>query len=219
LPEEHGALKHKVPTSGDYNPGQADVPRAFREYDDSVTADFQEVQAELDSAKQAGGVAGHVFASEVSRSSTTLGSFSTPVKVTLPKVKARQIIEVVCAFAVLHVSSGLPAVHLWVNGDDVYNPYTGEGEGSSIAFGNPTAGKYRVYRSNDRQPFTEEEREGSPSDPAGVGHLAVARMRPIFLDGPSEDATNLPIELVGSNSASGVPIKLAYPRLYARVWG
>jgi hypothetical protein len=43
LPEEHGALKHRVPTPGDYSPGQADVPRAFREYDDDVTADLQNI--------------------------------------------------------------------------------------------------------------------------------------------------------------------------------
>lgn len=36
MPEEHGALKLKVPTSGDYDPGQADVPRAFREFTDSL---------------------------------------------------------------------------------------------------------------------------------------------------------------------------------------
>jgi hypothetical protein len=43
VPEEHGALKHKVPTSADYSPGQADVPRAFREYDDSVTSSLLDI--------------------------------------------------------------------------------------------------------------------------------------------------------------------------------
>ena len=36
MPEPHGDLGLTVPTSADYDPGQADVPRAFRDYTDSL---------------------------------------------------------------------------------------------------------------------------------------------------------------------------------------
>ena len=47
MPEEHGALKLKVPTSADYSPGQADVPRAFREFADSVATRFTDTSGKL----------------------------------------------------------------------------------------------------------------------------------------------------------------------------
>lgn len=42
---------------------------------------------------QKGGVSAHVFVEEASRASATLGSFTTPLAVELPKVKAGQIID------------------------------------------------------------------------------------------------------------------------------
>ena len=47
MPEEHGALKLKVPISGDYSPGQADVPRAFREFADSQAERFTAASGRL----------------------------------------------------------------------------------------------------------------------------------------------------------------------------
>jgi hypothetical protein len=51
-----------------------------------------------DAQIQAGGVAGHFSSVGVplTRTSTALGALSTPVKVTLPRVEAGQLIEIIC---------------------------------------------------------------------------------------------------------------------------
>lgn len=55
----------------------------------------QALLEERDAQIQAGGVAKHIVqAAAATRTSSSLGSFSTPIKVTLPKVKEGQMIEV-----------------------------------------------------------------------------------------------------------------------------
>lgn len=70
MPEEHGSHGLKVPQESDYNPGGADVPRAFREFVDSLDQ-----------------VLGKTQAARVSTGTLTVGG-SKVVKLTWPKAFA-----------------------------------------------------------------------------------------------------------------------------------
>lgn len=78
-----------------------------------------------DELLQRGGVAGHIFSnSELTRTSTTFGAFSIPMKVELPRVKENQMVQIFLLTA-LGTAAGIPSLQVVLNGGPVINPFDG----------------------------------------------------------------------------------------------
>lgn len=157
---------------------------------------------ERDAEIQRGGVAGHVFAAEVTRANAAFGSFSTPLKVTLPKVLAGQIVEF---YAVGFMNGGVtcrlacgPITGPELSGEEV--------AGTRRPFITSEAGLVRGSANSPVKDFRDKvlSGEGEMGMPIGLAR---------FLN--KEDRTNFVLEIEGKGLSANV--KDAY--LMARVVG
>ena len=163
----------------------------------------------MDALLQKGGVAGHALSTTpaLTRASAALGAFSTPIKATLPKVLANQLIEVVCfGYMEATIESGP------VNGIELALVAGGNLIG---AFTNET-----ILAANTWRFFSTKE--GGLSSPGGsatpttpVGRHPVAQACHYVAP---ETAANVAVELQGACKSSGT-ISVEHVYLAARVWG
>lgn len=107
------AAPHEIPyyLGTDAPPDMAVVTKALADRNHALFT-------EQDENMQRAGVGGHIFAASVTRASSTSGSFSTPIKVVIPKVAAHQLIQV---FLFSYLSAEA-TVEVRVNGAAVQAP-------------------------------------------------------------------------------------------------
>lgn len=186
----------------------------------------------VDELLQAGGVAKHLFISgEITRTSTTAGSFGTPVKITLPKVAANQIIEVSFSAFVAPNTTEQAILGLSIDGSQLVGP-----GGSGISYIGPAGGP-NVWR----RVMTTEEYSLDPSSEAfsleavesyasALGSATIARAlapsgkaalgpRMMPFKAATADRTNVEVEILGRVSGGAGSIKMRGAFLAVRVSG
>lgn len=182
------------------------------------------LEEEAAAARQASGVAGrYVGTAEVTRTSAAYGSFSTPVRVTLPKVLKGQLVEILLAgFAKASIKSESLAVgaafKLLVGGVET-EPRALTNEEGEVA-----ANQYRQMWSQNNSfglKFSslgsQEFANRSPyTGYFGAGMLLTPPER-LLLGVVGEDTTNFIVELLTKSSSGTVTAKNVM--LLARAWG
>lgn len=234
MPETYGSIGVTVPEQTDYNPGGPDVPRAFKEHADSFGTG--QGKGKLLIAQNTGAAAWAVIKGDamlaedgtislvptaghfeshgaaLTRASTSLGAFSTPVKVTLPKVKAGQIIEVVAGCyvksSVASTEVGGGSVGIAIGGVTVVNQglYTVKGA-SELA-----ANTY-LFALLGAEGFAKAG--AVPATPATLLGKVLPSGGLRFV--ASAEATSVIVELQGASATGTITVEDVI--LAARVWG
>lgn len=183
-------------------------------------AEMKQIAEKADAFTQLGGVAGHfVSTAALTRASTTYGSFSTPIKVELPKVAADQLIDIYlltwCKLGEPH-----PFLRLAVGGEAIQRRLLFTEDAIEVI---GAAGKFAVVASNAGYegfsliPLGPELTEAEAITRSGL--LSTGRSgfpSPVSVKNKNAEGKPLAIELQGKIASGTVSLQGAYLAAHVR---